>query len=115
MTDIIERVEIEESDSVEVEKFTPYDPADDLISDEGIAYFMEEALKTNDPEFIAHALATAARAKGMMNIAKEAGLARERLSLSYRGKDEATLLETLAAMKALGIGVATKVIEQSHA
>src|SRR5690242_14084865 len=39
-----------------VEKLTIYDPAEDLLSDDGIATFMEEAFKTEDASYIAHAL-----------------------------------------------------------
>ena len=46
------------------EKLTTYDPADDLLSDEATAAFMEEAFKTEDAAYIAHALGVVARAKG---------------------------------------------------
>ena len=52
------------------EKLTAYDPAEDLLSDEAIAVFMEEAFKTEDAGYIAHALGVVARAKGMTQIAK---------------------------------------------
>ncbi len=45
------------------EKTTSYDPADDLLSDEGIAVFMVEAMKTDETAYIAHALSVVARAK----------------------------------------------------
>jgi len=114
MDDVLKQMEIEEDDTVTVEGFTPYDPADDLISDEGIAYFMEGAFETGDPEFIAHALSTAARAKGMMKISQETGLSREELSVSFDGKSNQTLGSALAVMKALGISIGTKVTEKSH-
>jgi probable addiction module antidote protein len=47
------------------EKLTNYDPAEDLLSDEAIAVFMEEAFKTEDTGYIAHALGVVARAKGI--------------------------------------------------
>ena len=47
------------------EKLTTFDPAEDLSSDEAIAVFMEEAFKTADVGYIAHALGVVARAKGM--------------------------------------------------
>src|SRR5258708_169591 len=47
------------------EKLTAYDPAEDLATDEAIAVFMEEAFKTEDASYIAHALGVVARAKGM--------------------------------------------------
>lgn len=37
------------------DKLTTYDPADDLRTDEAIAVFVEEAAKTEDEAYIAHA------------------------------------------------------------
>jgi len=114
MNDVLETAEAEEDEIVSKEIF-PYDPADDLISDEGIAYFIEGAFETGDPEFIAHALGVAARAKGMMQIAEQTGLSREQLALSSHSKNTPSFQSALEVMKALGIGVATKVIERSQA
>ncbi|HSY34467.1 MAG TPA: addiction module antidote protein [Acidobacteriaceae bacterium] len=85
------------------EKLTPYDPAEDLVSDEGIALFMAEAFKTQDPAFIAHALGIVARAKGMAQIAAKTGLSREQLYRSFSKNGNPTLKTTFAVMKALGI------------
>jgi len=85
------------------EKLTAYDPAEDLISDEGIAYFMAEAFKTEDPAFIAHAIGIVARAKGMTQIAAETGLSREQLYRSFSKNGNPSLKSTFAVMKALGI------------
>jgi probable addiction module antidote protein len=85
------------------EKLTAYDPAEDLVSDEGIAYFMAEAFKTEDPAFIAHAIGIVARAKGMTQIAAETGLSREQLYRSFSKNGNPSLKSTFAVMKALGI------------
>jgi probable addiction module antidote protein len=85
------------------EKLTAYDPAEDLVSDEGIAYFMGEAFKTQDPAFIAHAIGIVARAKGMTQIAKKTGLSREQLYRSFSKDGNPSLKNTFAVMKALGI------------
>jgi probable addiction module antidote protein len=91
------------------EKLTTYDPAEDLTSDKGIAYFMSEAFKTQDPTFIAHALGIVARAKGMTQIAKETGLSREQLYRSFSKNGNPSLKSTFAVMKALGIDWTTKI------
>jgi probable addiction module antidote protein len=57
----------------------PYDSAEYLDSDDAISAYIEEAMETDDPAFIAHALGTIARARGMSKIAKKAGLSRESL------------------------------------
>ena len=41
-----------------------FDPADFLKGDKAIAIYLSEAIETNDPAYIAHALDVAARAKG---------------------------------------------------
>jgi probable addiction module antidote protein len=90
------------------EKFTVYDPAEDLLSDEGIAIFMADALETEDASYIAHALGVVARAKGMAEIADQTGLSREQLYRSFSENGNPTLKTTLAVMKALGIQLTTK-------
>lgn len=91
------------------EKLTPYDPAEDLSSDEAMAVFMAEAFQTNDASYIAHALGVVARAKGMAQIAGQTGLSREQLYRSFSANGNPTLKTTLAVMKALGIELTAKV------
>ena len=82
-------------------KTNPFDSADYLDSPEAIEAYLEDALETNDPAIVAHALGTIARAKGMAGVAREAGLSRESLykTLSADGNPElATLLKVVAAL-----------------
>ena len=90
------------------EKWTVYDPAEDLGSDKAIAVFMAEAFQTNDAAYISHALGVVARAKGMAQIAEQTGLSREQLYRSFSKKGNPTLKTTLAVMSALGIKLTTK-------
>ena len=90
------------------EKFTTYDPAEDLLSGEGIAIYISEAFATNDVGYIAHALGVVARAKGMAQIASETGLSREQLYRSFSAEGNPTLKTTLAVMQALGVTLAAK-------
>ena len=85
------------------EKLTTYDPAEDLVSDEAMAVFVEEAFRTEDAGYVAHALGIVARAKGMTQIANETGLSREQLYRSFSANGNPTLKTTIAVMKALGI------------
>jgi probable addiction module antidote protein len=87
------------------EKLTTFDPAEGLTSDEAIAAFMEEAFKTEDAGYIAHAVGVVDRAKGMTQIANETGLSREQLYRSFSETGNPTLKTTLAVMKALGISL----------
>ena len=82
-------------------KTTPFDSAVYHDSREAIGAYLEEAMKTNDPAFIAHALGQVARARGMAEIAKEAGLSRESLykALSAGGNPEfGTVLKVMPAL-----------------
>jgi probable addiction module antidote protein len=88
-----------------VEKLTAFDPAEGLTTDVAIATFMEEAFKTEDVGYIAHALGVVARAKGMTQIANETGLSREQLYRSFSENGNPTLKTTIAVMKALGIAL----------
>jgi len=92
------------------EKITTFDPAEGLISEESISAFMAEAFETGDVGYISHALGVVARAKGMAQIAKETGLAREQLYRSFSADGSPTLRNTLAVMKALGIKMNATVI-----
>lgn len=90
------------------EKLTPYDPAEDLASEEAMATFMAEAFKTEDAAYIAHALGVVARAKGMTQISRQTGLSREQLYRSFSENGNPTLKTTIAVMKALGVELTAK-------
>jgi probable addiction module antidote protein len=80
---------------------TPFDAADYLDDAEDIAFYLEEAFATEDPAYIAYALVTVARAKGMTDVARKTGLSRESLykALSAEGNPEfATILKVMSAL-----------------
>ena len=60
-------------------KTTPFDAAEYLETDEDIRVFLQAAIDEGPPEYFPRALATAARAKGMTEIAKQAGVSRSSL------------------------------------
>ena len=68
-----------------------------------MAAYLEAALEENDPALIAAALGDIARAKGMSDVAREAGLGRESLykALSPDGNPEFSTV--LKVVKALGL------------
>jgi probable addiction module antidote protein len=82
-------------------KTIPWDSAAYLKSDKDIAYYLEAVFEDGDPALISHALGVVARAKGMAQIAKAAGLGRESLykALSPDGNPEfATVLKVMNAL-----------------
>jgi probable addiction module antidote protein len=95
------------------ENLTPYDPAEDLESEESIAVFMAEALATHDVSYISHALGVVARAKGMSQIAAQTGLSREQLYRSFSQRGNPTLKTTLAVMRALGVELTVKAAREA--
>jgi probable addiction module antidote protein len=80
---------------------TLWDASEHLETEEDMAAYLEAALAENDPALIAAALGDIARAKGMTQIAKQAGLGRESLykALSPDGNPEfATVLKVVNAL-----------------
>ncbi|MBI2784706.1 MAG: putative addiction module antidote protein [Gammaproteobacteria bacterium] len=80
---------------------TPWDPADHLQTNEDMAAYLEAALEEGDATLVAAALGDIARAKGMTQVARDAGLGRESLykALSPAGNPEfATILKVVAAL-----------------
>ncbi len=54
-----------------------FDSAQHLKTQEHIALYLQAVLEENDPALFSHALGQVARAKGMTQLARETGLARE--------------------------------------
>jgi probable addiction module antidote protein len=84
-------------------KLLTYDPAEDLLTEEGIQLFMEDAFASEDAAYLAHALGVVARAKGMTQIARETGLSREQLYRSFSKDGNPSLQSTFAVLKACGV------------
>ncbi|PID99775.1 MAG: putative addiction module antidote protein [Thiothrix nivea] len=85
------------------EQFRRYDTAEYLKTDEDIQAYLDACMEEagDDPAFIAHALGVVARARGMSQLARDSGLARESLykALSGNGNPEfATILKVIRAM-----------------
>ncbi len=79
----------------------PWDAAAHLDSEEAMAAYLGAALEDGDPAVVTAALGDIARARGMAQIARDAGLGRESLykALSPNGNPElATVLRVIAAL-----------------
>jgi probable addiction module antidote protein len=83
----------------------PWDSSEYLDSEEAIAAYLNAAMEEagDDPAFIAEAIGTIARARGMTQLSRDTGLAREALyrALSHHGNPSFGTI--LKVMKALGI------------
>lgn len=75
-----------------------FDVADYLKTDEDIQGFLKEVAATGDITDLVHALNTAARAKGMTNVAEQAGVTRASLykSLSVDGNPHLKTISKVA-------------------
>jgi probable addiction module antidote protein len=69
---------------VKASELPEFDPAEYLDSDEAVAEYLTAVLAENDPALLAAALGDIARARGMSDIAKSTGLAREALYKALR-------------------------------
>jgi probable addiction module antidote protein len=81
----------------------PLDAADSLETQEDMVAYLEAAFEEGDASLIAAALGDIARAKGMTEVARRAGLGRESLykTLSPDGNPE--LATVMRVMEALGL------------
>jgi probable addiction module antidote protein len=91
-------------------KTAPYDSAKYLDSDEAITAYIDEALGSADPAHIAHALGIAARAKGMTEIARGAGVSREHLYRALKETGNPELATVVRVLKALGLRLSAQPI-----
>jgi probable addiction module antidote protein len=60
-------------------KLVPFDAAKYLTDDEAVAEYVNAVLEAEDPDLLLLALGDVARARGMSQVAKDAGLGRESL------------------------------------
>jgi len=86
-------------------KTTRYDVAEHLRTPEDMAAYLEACLEeaNGDAAFIAKALGDIARAKGMAQVARDAGLSRESLYKTLSGERIPGFDTILKVMAALGI------------
>ena len=97
-----------------VTKTTPFDSAAYLESEESVHAYMEDALESNDPAVIAHALGVVARARGMAQIAQQAGLSRESLYKALSAEGNPEFGTVLRVMHALGLKLSVSASEHHY-
>ena len=88
-------------------KLRKWDSAEHLKTDEDMVLYLEACLEEagDDAAFIAKALGTIARAKGMTQLAKETGLGRESLYKALSGEGNPSFATILKVTTALGINL----------
>lgn len=86
-------------------KTIPFDAAEYIDTSEAQAELLQDAFETGNPTYIAIALGTIARARGMTAIAKDAGVTREALYKALSPTGDPKLSTLLGVMKALGFSL----------
>ena len=84
-------------------KLVPFDAARYLDSDEAIAEYMTAVLEAEDPDLLLLALSDVARAKGMAQVAKDAGLGRESLYKALAPGAKPRFETVVKVARALGV------------
>ena len=96
-------------------KTSRYDVAEHLRTPEEMAAYLEASLEEADGDatFIAKALGDIARAKGMSQVARDAGLSRESLYKALSGERNPNFDTILKVISALGLKLHAEAIQTS--
>ena len=84
-------------------KLVPFDAARYLSDDAAVAEYMTAVLEMDDPDLLLLALADVARARGMAQVAKDAGLGRESLYKALAPGAKPRFDTILKVARALGV------------
>lgn len=91
-------------------KLLPFDAARYLTDDTAVAEYMTAVLETDDPDLLLLALGDVARARGMAQVAKDAGLGRESLYKALAPGAKPRFDTVLKVAKALGVRLSAHAI-----
>lgn len=87
----------------------PFDAARYLGDPAAQADYLRDAFETGDAGYVAHALGVIVRARGMSQVAREAGLSREALYKALSPSGNPTLTTLLGVTRALNIRLGASV------
>ncbi len=87
------------------DKPTRFDAAKYLDDEQSQAAFLEDAAESGDSSYIAHALGVVARARGMSQVAKDAGVTREALYKALSQDGDPRLSTLMGVIKALNMKI----------
>ena len=97
---------------VVVEDLPEFDLSEHLKTDEDIAAYLSVVLEDEDSSELTHALGVIARARGMAEVARAAGLTREALYKALRHNTQPRFDTIARVCRALGLKLTTQV--QAH-
>jgi probable addiction module antidote protein len=90
---------------------TKFDIQEHLKTAEDRAAYIEAALEDGDVSLITHALGDVARATGMSDVARQAGVTREGLYKALSDKGDPRLSTLLGVMRALGLQLTVRAMD----
>ena len=90
-------------------KTEPFDAARYLTTSEAQAELLDDAFASGSAAYVAEALGIIARARGMTEVAPEAGVTREALYKSLRDEGDPRLTTVLGVLRALGVTLSVHV------
>ena len=88
---------------INVADLPEFDMAEHLDSDQAIAQYLTIVMEENDPGELTHALGVIARARGMSEVARAAGLTREALYKALRPNSQPRFDTIARVCAALGV------------
>ena len=89
-------------------KLLPFDAARYLTDDAAVAEYMTAVLETEDSDLLLLALGDVARARGMAQVAKDAGLGRESLYKALAPGAKPRFDTILKVARALGVKLSAR-------
>ena len=93
-------------------KTKPFDAVDYLKTEDDMIGYLEAAFEEDDPRVVAAALGDIARAKGMSQVAREAGLGRESLYRSLSDEGNPELGTIMKVMRSLGLSLHARALSR---
>ncbi len=96
------------SKKIRVSELPDFDVTEYLEDDQAIAEYLTCVLEENDADLLVAALGDVARARGMTEIARESGLAREALYRALRSGASPRFDTVMRVLQALGVHLVAK-------
>ena len=101
------------SKRVKVSELPEFDAAEYLNSEADVAAYLTTVLKENDPALLAAAIGDLALARGMSQVAKDSGIAREALYKALRPGSEPRFETISRVCAALGVRLVAQPIHSA--
>lgn len=98
---------------IQVAELPDFDLAEHLKTDEDVSVYLSQVLEDNDPSELTHALGVIARARGMTEVARAAGLTREALYKALRPNSQPRFDTIARVCRALGLKLTTQISVQN--